>query len=228
MIIKNWDALPHHMQSKEVKIYYDILKTRKISLIIKRIFDLVLSLILMILLLPVFLIIALIIKCDSTGPVFFRQERVTKYHKIFKIFKFRTMVTAAEKLGSQVTVQNDIRITKVGRILRKVRLDEIPQLINILVGDMSFVGTRPEVLKYVDRYDKYMNATFLMPAGVTSLASIEFKDEETLLNDKDTVDDIYVSEVLPLKMEYNLKYLKEFNFFYDIKILFKTVLAVIK
>ena len=228
MLMKNWDDIPNDIKNDEVKIYYDILKDRKISLLIKRCFDILFSLILLVLLSPAFLLIAILIKLDSKGPVFFRQERVTAYKRVFRIFKFRTMVNNADKIGSQVTVENDSRVTKIGKYLRKVRLDEIPQLINILIGDMSFVGTRPEVLKYVDRYSDAMKATLLMPAGVTSLASIKFKDEETLLNDKENVDDVYVNEVLPLKMEYNLEYIKRFNFFYDIKLLFKTFFAVIK
>ena len=228
MLMKNWDDIPKDIKNDEVKIYYDILKDRKISLLIKRCFDILFSLILLVLLSPAFLLIAILIKLDSKGPVFFRQERVTTYKRIFRIFKFRTMVNNADKIGSQVTVENDSRVTKIGKYLRKVRLDEIPQLINILIGDMSFVGTRPEVLKYVDRYSDEMKATLLMPAGVTSLASIKFKDEEKLLNDKENVDDVYVNEVLPLKMEYNLEYIKRFNFFYDIKLLFKTFFAVIK
>ncbi len=228
MLMKNWEDIPKDIKNDEVKIYYDILKDREISLLIKRCFDILFSLILLVLLSPAFLLIAILIKFDSKGPIFFRQERVTKYKRIFKIFKFRTMVNNADKIGSQVTVENDSRVTKIGKYLRKVRLDEIPQLINILIGDMSFVGTRPEVLKYVDRYSDAMKATLLMPAGVTSLASIKFKDEEKLLNDKENVDDVYVNEVLPLKMEYNLEYIKRFNFFYDIKLLFKTFFAVIK
>ncbi len=228
MLMKNWDDIPNDIKNDEVKIYYDILKDRKISLLIKRCFDILFSLILLVLLSPAFLLIAILIKLDSKGPVFFRQERVTAYKRVFRIFKFRTMVNNADKIGSQVTVENDSRVTKIGKYLRKVRLDEIPQLINILIGDMSFVGTRPEVLKYVDRYSDAMKATLLMPAGVTSLASIKFKDEEKLLNDKENVDDVYVNEVLPLKMEYNLEYIKRFNFFYDIKLLFKTFFAVIK
>ena len=228
MLMKNWDDIPNDIKNDEVKIYYDILKDRKISLLIKRCFDILFSLILLVLLSPAFLLIAILIKLDSKGPVFFRQERVTAYKRVFRIFKFRTMVNNADKIGSQVTVENDSRVTKIGKYLRKVRLDEIPQLINILIGDMSFVGTRPEVLKYVDRYSDAMKATLLMPAGVTSWASIKFKDEEKLLNDKENVDDVYVNEVLPLKMEYNLEYIKRFNFFYDIKLLFKTFFAVIK
>ena len=174
------------------------------------------------------LIIAVWIKCDSKGKVFFRQRRVTTYGRVFYIFKFRTMVSNAEKLGTQVTVQNDSRVTKAGKFLRKCRLDELPQLFNVLKGDMSFVGTRPEVERYVDRYTDEMLATLLMPAGITSLASIKFKDEEKLLDGAENPDDVYVNEVLPQKMKFNLEYISKFNFFYDIKIMFMTFFAVLK
>ena len=173
------------------------------------------------------MVIAILIKIDSRGPIFFRQERVTEYGRVFKIFKFRTMINNADKLGTQVTVENDSRITKTGNLLRKIRMDEIPQLINILIGDMSFVGTRPEVLKYVNSYSDEMKATLLMKAGVTSLASIKFKDEDKLLRSCDNVDEVYIDKILPQKMKYNLEYLENFNFFYDIKLMFKTFLAVI-
>ena len=173
------------------------------------------------------LIIAIWIKLDSKGPVFFRQRRVTTYGRVFRIFKFRTMVTDAEKKGTQVTVKGDSRITKAGKFLRKCRLDELPQLFNVLIGDMSFVGTRPEVEHYVDRYTDEMNATLLMPAGITSLASIKFKDEEKLLDGAEDPDEVYVNSVLPQKMVYNLEYIRKFNFFYDIKLMFMTFWAVI-
>ncbi len=165
---------------------------------------------------------------DSKGPVFYRQERVTKYGKIFRIFKFRTMVANADKIGSLVTANNDNRITKVGSKIRNSRLDEIPQLINVLTGDMSFVGTRPEVKKYVDKYSDEMMATLLMPAGVTSRASINFRDEAKImdkyLSKKMTVDDIYVKKILPEKMSYNLEYLKKCSIIEDIKLCVKTVI----
>ena len=176
-MLKSFDKLPKEFQNKEVRKYYDILKKKRFNLVLKRIFDIVCSVILLILLLPVFLILAIWIKIDSKGPVFYRQERVTKYGKIFRIYKFRTMVTNADKIGSLVTLSNDSRITKVGNKIRKCRLDELPQLINVLKGEMSFVGTRPEVSKYVDKYTKEMMATLLMPAGVTSSASIKYKDD---------------------------------------------------
>ena len=228
MILKDWEQLPEELQLAEVKPYYEILKKKKLSLILKRIFDVVVSLIMLIILLPVFIFLGIAIKLDSKGPVFFRQERITQYGKTFKIFKFRTMVNNAEKLGTQVTVGNDARITKVGKFIRDCRLDEIAQLLNILTGDMTFVGTRPEVRKYVNHYTKEMMATLLLPAGVTSLASIYYKDEAKLLDKSNNPDKTYIEEVLPGKMKYNLQSIKEFNFFEDIKTMLKTVIAVIK
>lgn len=228
MIITKWDNLPDNMQNEEVKKYYDIIKGKKGSLILKRLFDILASLILLIILSPLFIIFSIMIKLDSKGPIMFKQNRVTENGRIFKIFKFRTMVENADKNGSQVTVKNDNRVTKIGKFLRKFRLDEIPQLINILIGDMSFVGTRPEVPKYVELYTDEMKATLLMKAGVTSLASIKFKDEEKLLQMDGNIDKIYIENILPQKMQYNLEYLKRFNFFYDIKLMFMTLFAVIK
>lgn len=228
MIITKWDNLPDNMQNEEVKKYYDIIKGKKGSLILKRLFDILASLILLIILSPLFIIFSIMIKLDSKGPIMFKQNRVTENGRIFKIFKFRTMVENADKNGSQVTVENDSRVTKIGKFLRKFRLDEIPQLINILIGDMSFVGTRPEVPKYVELYTDEMKATLLMKAGVTSLASIKFKDEEKLLQLDGNIDKIYIENILPQKMQYNLEYLKRFNFFYDIKLMFMTLFAVIK
>lgn len=226
MIMKKWDKLPDVMKTDEVKPYYLALKRKTASLIIKRVFDIIVSLILLILLSPVFLVISIMIKTDSKGPVMFRQVRVTQYGKTFRIFKFRTMVTDAEKLGTQVTVDNDSRITKTGNRLRKCRLDEIPQLLNILKGEMSFVGTRPEVEKYVNCYTPEMMATLLLPAGVTSTASIAYKDEDRLLKDAVSPDGVYVKQILPEKMKYNLEYLKNFGFFYDIRVMIRTVTAV--
>lgn len=223
-----WTRLPEKMQTDEVKKYYEILKHKSANMLVKRCFDVLVSVILLIVLLPFFLVISVCIKCTSPGPIFFRQVRVTKYNKKFKIFKFRTMVDGADKIGSQVTTEQDSRVTSVGKFLRKIRLDEIPQLINILIGDMTFVGTRPEVPKYVDQYTPEMMATLLLPAGVTSLASISFKDEEKLLKDVDSVDEVYMNEVLPQKMKFNLEYITKFSFVYDIKLMVKTVVAVLK
>lgn len=227
MVLKKWDELPEALKNNEVRVYYDILSKKKGSLILKRLFDIAGSTLLLILLSPLFLILAIVIKADSKGPIFFRQTRVTQYGREFKIYKFRTMVNNAEKLGSQVTTRNDSRVTKVGHFLRKYRLDEISQLINVLIGDMTFVGTRPEVPKYVAAYTNEMMATLLLPAGVTSEASIEYKDEEKLLNSAGNVDEVYVNEVLPSKMKYNEKYIQHFRFICDIQVLINTVKAVL-
>lgn len=228
MLLKEWDRLPEEMRTPAVRPYYDRLRRKKVGLIAKRIGDVALSVLLIILLSPVLLVISLIIVCDSRGGVFFRQQRVTSYGKVFRIFKFRTMVSNAESLGSQVTVNNDSRVTRCGRFLRKYRLDELPQLFNIFIGEMSFVGTRPEVPRYVQAYTEEMRATLLLPAGVTSLASIEFKDEDALLQNADDADRTYVEEILPQKMKYNLEYLDRYRFGYDIRLMFQTVAAVFK
>ena len=231
MLLKKWDNIPKSIRNKETKEYYDSLNKRKISLLIKRILDIFLSLFALIVLSPVMIVLAIAIKLDSKGPVFYRQKRITQYGKIFRIFKFRTMVNNADKIGSLVTVNNDSRITKVGAFIRKYRFDEFPQLINVLIGDMSFVGTRPEVEKYVNEYTNKMKATLLMKAGVTSYASIIYKDESELMDKymkkEKNVDKVYVDKILPLKMKYNLEYIKKFNIFYDIKIAIYTVLAVL-
>lgn len=219
-------------ETEIVKKYREEIEKRKISLFLKLFLDKVLALILLIPLSPIILAIAIWIKLDSEGPIFYRQERITTYGRPFRIFKFRTMVKDADKLGAAVTEHNDPRISHVGNKLRKVRLDELPQLFNVLLGDMSFVGVRPEVAKYVNRYTDEMNATLLLPAGITSPASIEYKDEDKVIEKfKGTgrsIDDIYIEEVLPDKMKYNLAYLKNFSIINDIKIMIKTALAVIK
>ncbi len=227
MMLRKWEDLPKEMQNEAVRPYYESLKSKKISLISKYLFDKVVSAVMLIGLAPVFLLLAILIKIDSPGEVFFRQERVTQYGKKFRIHKFRTMVKNAEALGAQVTTQSDMRVTKIGKKLRGCRLDELPQLIDILQGNMSFVGTRPEVTKYVEQYTPEMYATLLLPAGVTSEASIEYKDEEKLLADAKNADKTYVEEVLPQKMQWNLQSLKDFDFVGDIKTMIKTVVAVI-
>lgn len=215
------------MQTEEVKKYYEILNSKKGYLVAKRIFDFSLSLVMSLIFLPFMVLVGILIKIDSPGKIFFLQERVTSNGKIFKIFKFRTMKENSEKL-SGVTIDNDPRITKIGKYLRKLRIDEIPQIFNILTGDLSFVGTRPESVKYVKKYSPEMYATLLMPAGVTSPASILFKDEAELLKDAENPDETYVSDILPKKMAYNLEYIENCSLFYDVKIMLKTVLAVIK
>lgn len=219
-------------ETEIVKKYREEINKRKISLFLKLFLDKILALILLIPLSPIILAIAIWIKLDSEGPVFYRQERITTYGRPFRIFKFRTMVKDADKLGAAVTEHNDPRISRAGNKLRKVRLDELPQLFNVLLGDMSFVGVRPEVAKYVNRYTDEMNATLLLPAGITSPASIEYKDEDEVIEKfKGTgrsIDDIYIEEVLPDKMKYNLEYIKNFSIVNDIKIMIQTALAVIK
>ncbi len=230
--MKRWNDIPDFMKNKEVKKYYDILSSKKIDLFFKRLFDVIASLLGLIIASPILLVLAIAIKIDSKGPVFYRQERITRYGKKFKIFKFRTMVCNADKIGSLITVENDSRITKVGNLIRKSRLDEFPQLINVLIGDMTFVGTRPEVEKYVNKYDDKMKATLLMRAGITSNASIEYRNEDEVINKYlkkgETVDDIYVNRVLPKKMKYNLEDIEKFNIFRELKICINTVIAVLK
>lgn len=227
MKMRKWEEIPDFMRIPEVRPYYDALKEKRASLIVKRMFDIVCSGILLVVLSPVFAVLATAIKIDSPGPVFYRQERVTQYGRIFRIHKFRTMVNDADKIGSAVTVSGDNRITSTGAFLRKYRLDEIGQLIDVLVGDMTFVGTRPEVKKYVDQYKPVMRATLLLPAGVTSEASIRYKDEAELLDNAKDVDRVYVEQVLPEKMKYNLECVREFSFRKDIRTMVKTVVAVV-
>ena len=226
MKIVKWEKLPPEMQTEEVRKYYDILKKKRCSLFFKRLFDIVVSFILLAILFPFFLILAIAIKIDSRGPVFYRQVRLTQYNEKFRIFKFRSMVQNADR-GSQVTVSGDSRVTRVGKLVRKCRLDEISQLIDVLRGKMTFVGTRPEVPKYTEKYTPEMMATFLLPAGVTSIASIYYKDEAELLDAAADTDRVYVEEVLPAKMYYNLKAIERFSFFGDIKVMFMTVFAVL-
>ena len=228
MLLKGWEELPEFMRNEDVKVYYESLSKKKISLFFKRIFDIVMSLIMIIITSPLLLLLSIWIKLDSKGPVFYRQARITQYGEIFHIYKFRTMIVNADKLGTLVTTKNDVRITKVGNKIRKCRLDEIPQLFNVLRGEMSFVGTRPEVKRYVDSYTDEMKATLLLPAGITSVASVKFKNEEDVIelvkNKYRNTDELYISEILPKKMSYNLKYLINYRFYKDIYCCLITVL----
>jgi len=226
-MLKQWDDLPEFMRVPEVRLYWEILWRKRGQLILKRAFDLVVSLILFVILVIPMLIIAVMIKRDSEGPVFYRQERVTTYGRHFKIHKFRTMVSNAEKIGSSVTVGEDRRITNLGAKLRNYRLDEIPQIIDVIKGNMSFVGTRPEAVKYVERYKPEYNATLLTPAGITSEASIRYKDEARLLNAVDYVDTVYMEKVLPNKMKWNLESIRKFHFLREILTMFRTIFAVL-
>ncbi len=228
MELREWTDLPVKMQTREVRRYYNILRKRSSWFRMKRFLDVAAAIVLLAVFAVPMAVLAVMIKLDSPGPVFFRQERVTQYGRIFRIFKFRTMVDNAQRLGSQVTVDNDVRITNVGKMLRKYRLDEIPQLFNIIAGDMTFVGTRPEVKRYVVRYTPEMLATLLLPAGLTSRTSIAYKDEDKLLKDAVNADETYVKEILPVKMQYNLESLKNFGLADDMSILWDTVSSVLK
>lgn len=225
--MRKFEKLPKEFQNAEVRRYYDILEKKRASLIFKRAFDLFVSVILLVFLIIPIIVIAIAVKCDSKGPVMFRQERVTKYGRHFRIYKFRTMVVNAESLGSMVTTDSDSRVTRIGRKLRKYRLDELPQVFNVLGGSMTVVGTRPEVPKYVDMYEDSYYATLLLPAGITSLASIMYKDEEKLLASNEDPDEVYIGQILPEKMKYNLEYLEHFGFLSDIGLMFKTVKEVL-
>ena len=227
MRLKAWEELPDQLKTESVRPYYDALRKKQGALFCKRLTDLLLSAALLVVLSPVLLVLAICIKIDSPGTVFFRQVRVTQYGREFRIFKLRTMVQDAPKLGSAVTGKNDMRITRMGRLLRGCRLDELPQLINILKGEMSFVGTRPEVPKYVSQYTPEMMATLLLPAGVTSEASIQYKDEDRLLDGASDPDKTYVEQVLPGKMAYNLQSLRDFSFWGEWKTMLHTVTAVL-
>ena len=228
MKVRKWEELPEKMRTREVRRYYNIIVRHSGWFKVKRVMDICVSLVLLAILLIPMGIIALMIKTDSQGPVFFRQERVTQYGKIFKIYKFRTMVDNASQLGSQVTVNNDARITRVGKLLRKYRLDEFPQLFNILAGDMTLVGTRPEVIKYVKEYSGEMYVTLLLPAGLTSRTSIAYKDEDNLLKDAKDADKVYVDEILPVKMKYNLESLRRFGVREDMTVMWNTFVSVLK
>lgn len=226
-MLKKWEDLPDFIKNDEVRPYYDSLKRKKVSLILKRLFDLIGGLVLLCILAIPMLIIAAMIKLDSEGPIFYRQERITTYGKHFRIHKFRTMVNNADRIGSAVTVGNDSRITKVGAALRGCRLDELPQVFDLISGNMSFVGTRPEAVKYVERYKPEYMATLLLPAGITSEASIRYKDEAELLDAAEDVDRVYTEDVLPGKMKYNLESIRTFSFIKDIITMVRTVFAVL-
>lgn len=225
-MLRQWEDLPKRMQNEAVRPYYEQLQKKKVSLFLKRCIDVSLSSALLLFLAPVMLLIGIAVRLDSPGPALFRQVRVTQYGRQFRIFKFRTMVNHADRMGTQVTASGDARITRLGRKMRHYRLDELPQLLNIFLGDMSFVGTRPEVVKYVREYTDEMTATLLLPAGVTSEVSIQYKDEEKLLADVADVDEAYIHVVLPEKMEYNLKSLKDFSLIHELRIMVDTVIAV--
>lgn len=225
-MLRRWEDLPGFMRVPEVRPYWEALDKKRGQLALKRAFDVIVAWIMLVFLAIPMAVIAIAIKLDSRGPVFYRQERVTAYGRKFRIHKFRTMVNNADKIGSTVTVGNDSRITKVGSKLRNLRLDELPQLFDVISGDMSFVGTRPEAVKYVRQYTPEMFATLLLPAGITSEASIEYKDEAELLDAAEDVDKVYVEKVLPGKMKWNLESIERFHFLREILTMFRTVAAM--
>ncbi|GCA77221.1 UDP-N-acetylgalactosamine-undecaprenyl-phosphate N-acetylgalactosaminephosphotransferase [Microcystis aeruginosa NIES-2520] len=192
-------------------------------MVAKRIFDLLFSLMGILVLAPIFLAIAVWIKVDSPGSVFFRQVRVGQFGKEFRIYKFRTMVTNAEALGKQITVGEDPRITDCGRFLRKYKLDELPQLFNVLKGDMSLVGSRPEVPKYVALYTPEQLKVLELPPGITDLASIRFRNESELLAQAENPEEFYVKEIMPQKLELNKQYLAQANLIFDLYIILQTL-----
>ena len=226
MMLKQWEQLPDYMKNSEVRPYWEALNRKKGQLAIKRGFDLCMALLLLILLAIPMVIISILIKIDSKGPVFYRQERITINGKHFKIHKFRTMVADAERQGTAVTVHNDERVTKIGKKLRRFRLDELPQIWDVIMGDMSFVGTRPEAVKYVEAYRPEYYATLLMPAGITSEATIRYKDEEKLMDSAKNADEVYLNEILPQKMKWNLKSLQDFQIGNELLTMIRTILAV--
>ncbi len=227
IVLRRWEELPKFMRTPEVRPYWERLNKKRWQLVLKRAFDLCIGIIVLIVTAIPMAVIAIAIKLDSKGPVFYRQERVTTYGKKFKIHKFRTMVSNADKIGTSVTVSNDSRVTRVGSKLRNLRLDELPQVFDVISGDMSFVGTRPEVIKYVKKYKSEFYATLLMPAGITSEASIRYKDEYALLSVADDVDKVYIEQVLPAKMKWNLESVRRFRFLREILTMFRTVAAVL-
>lgn len=203
------------------------LKEKKRYLIVKRFFDIVLSAIGLLILLIPFIIIAIIIKLDSEGPVIFKQVRIGKGEVPFNIYKFRTMVVCQDKDSSLVTRTKDKRITKVGAFLRKAKLDEFPQLFNVLLGDMSIVGPRPEVSKYVEYYTKEEKEVFLVRPGITDLASIEYRNEQDILENSNDPEKTYIEEIMKEKLKLNQKYIENMSFLFDLKLIFKTFAAIL-
>lgn len=226
-MLKKWNNLPANLRIVEVRPYYDVLKRKRLSLLIKRLFDIIASLVLLLLLLLPMTVISVWIVLDSKGPIIYRQKRITTYGKPFRIHKFRTMVSNADQIGTAVTVNGDSRITRAGRVLRRFRLDELPQLLDVLVGNMTFVGTRPEVERYVQTYRPEYLATLLLPAGITSEASIRYKNEEKLLRNTDDADRVYIEQVLPAKMKWNLRSLQEFSLWFELLVMLRTVAAML-
>ncbi len=204
-----------------------ILQQKRLQLILKRVFDIVVSFIGLVILSPLFIILAIVIVSDSKGPVFFKQTRVGRNGVLFKIYKFRTMIEDAEAKGMQLTVGDDSRITNVGAFLRKTKIDELPQLINVLKGEMSFVGPRPEVPKYVELYTEDQRQVLMVRPGITDLASIEYRNESALLATTDNPEKVYLEEIIPGKLELNRKYIVNMSLAIDMRIIMRTISAIL-
>lgn len=203
------------------------IEKKKLNFVCKRVFDFTASLLGLLILSPILLVTAIFIKIDSRGPIFFKQKRVGKNKKTFEIYKFRTMVTDAEKMGKQITVGNDRRITRIGKVIRKCKLDELPQLINVLKGEMSLVGPRPEVPRYVELYDEYQEQILLVKPGITDYASIKFINENEILGASSDPEEEYIKEIMPNKIELNMQYINNFSIFEDIRLILKTILYIV-
>ena len=223
MRIRKWDELPKWMQIPEVEKYYAYLEKKRFSLRIKRLFDIFLSLILLLVLSPLLILISILVVIDSRGGAFFRQKRVTAYGKVFMIHKFRTMKKGAESEGSILARDFDDRITRTGRVLRKYRLDELPQLIDVLRGDMSFVGPRPQSVRFVKHFSREARAVFLLPAGITSETTLQYMDEGKLLKDAVDIDEAYIRDILPEKMSIQLDEMMHFSLLHDLKAMLHTI-----
>ncbi len=226
MILRKWEDLPEKMRTEAVRPYYEILRRKRFRIGLCRAADAAASALLLILLLPLFAGISAAILLDDGGPVLFRQERVTRYGRRFRIFKFRTMRRRGAEDQIRLTRAKDGRITRTGRWLRKMRLDELPQLLNVLRGDMALVGTRPEVPEYVARYADEMRATLLLPAGITSEASIAFRNESEKLEAAEDAEKAYLREILPAKMRINLAELRQFGVRRNLRTMLKTAAAM--
>lgn len=205
-----------------------VLQTRRPQLAAKRLMDVLLSAGALLVLWPLFLLVAVAIKADDPGPVFYRQVRVGRGGRPFRIFKFRTMVTDADRKGPAITVGRDSRITRVGAFLRRTKLDELAQLLNVLRGEMSFVGPRPEVPRYVELYTLYQRQVLLVRPGITDYASIAYRNENDMLEGVDDPERLYIEEIMPAKIELNMKYLREISPLADIRLILKTVVAVVR
>lgn len=230
MFFKKWDELPEWLKTDAVRPYYEHLRKKRFSIALIKICDFLLAALLLLALSPLLLAVACVIKCaEPHDKILFLQKRVTQYGREFLICKFRTMKTAKKGTnGTELTVQNDHRVTKAGVFLRKFRLDELPQLFNILKGDMAFIGARPEVPRYTASYSAEMCATLLLPAGVSSTASIAFKDEALLLQSAGDAEETYTKKILPAKMRYNLEDIMGYGVLHNIKIIAKTIAAVLE